>query len=86
MRKRKVVEQLKASFGQVKREGFQFDLIERYFLNKENSDSFQVLSDKTCHDIDFEELFMFLDKTCSKVGQQYLYNHLRVIPNALVRM
>lgn len=40
MRKRKVVEQLKASFGQVKREGFQFDLIERYFLNKENSDSF----------------------------------------------
>ncbi len=86
MRKRKVVEQLKASFGQVKREGFQFDLIERYFLNKENSDSFQVLSDKTCHDIDFEELFMFLDKTCSKVGQQYLYNHLRVIPNALVRI
>lgn len=86
MRKRKVVEQLRASFGQVKREGFQFDLIERYFLNKENSDSFQVLSDKTCHDIDFEELFMFLDKTCSKVGQQYLYNHLRVIPNALVRI
>src|SRR5690554_6513050 len=84
MRKRKVVEQLKASFGQVKREGFQFDLIERYFLNKENSDSFQVLSDKTCHDIDFEELFMFLDRTSSKVGQQYLYNHLRVIPNALV--
>ena len=40
---------------------------------------FQVLSDRTCNDLDFEELFGFLDRTNSKVGQQYLYNVLRSI-------
>jgi DNA mismatch repair ATPase MutS len=41
------------------------------------------LSNKTCEDLDFEELFMFLDRTTSKVGQQYLYNRLRAIPNSI---
>ncbi|MCU4158424.1 hypothetical protein J1N10_20800 [Carboxylicivirga sp. A043] len=81
MRKRKIIEKLKESFGQFKEDDFRFDLIEKYFLNKDNSDSFQVLSDKTCNDLDFEELFMFLDRTTSKVGQQCLYNNLRAIPN-----
>ncbi len=81
MRKKKTIEKLKESFGQFKDDDFQFDWIERYFVNKDNSDSFQVLSDKTCNDLDFEELFMFLDRTTSKVGQQCLYNHLRAIPN-----
>ncbi len=39
-----------------------------------------MLSDKTCNDMDFEELFMFIDRTRSKEGQQYLYKKLRVIP------
>lgn len=81
MRKRKIIERLKESFGQFKDDDFRFDLIEKYFINKDNSDSFQVLSDKTCNDLDFEELFMFLDRTTSKVGQQCLYNNLRAIPN-----
>ncbi len=80
MTKKKTTEKLKESFGKLKDDNFQFDLIKRYFANKDNSDSFQTLSDKTCNDIDFEELFMFLDRTTSKVGQQYLYNNLRVIP------
>lgn len=58
-------------------------MIEKYFVNKDNSGSFQVLSDKTCNDLDFEELFMFLDRTTSKVGQQYLYYKLRAIPNKI---
>src|SRR5690606_25124223 len=29
--------------------------------------------------LDFEELFKFLDRTTSKVGQQYFYNNLRTI-------
>ena len=62
MRKKKIIEKLKESFGQFKDDDFRFDLIEKYFVNKDNSDSFQILSDKTCNDLDFEELFMFLDR------------------------
>jgi DNA mismatch repair ATPase MutS len=81
MRKKKTIERLKESFGQLKDDDFRFDFIEKYFVNKDNSDSFQVLSDKTCNDLDFEELFMFLDRTTSRVGQQCLYNRLKAIPN-----
>jgi len=80
MRKKKIIEKLKESFGQFKDDDFRFDLIEKYFVKKDNSNSFQVLSDKTCNDLDFEELFMFIDRTSSKVGQQCLYNKLRAIP------
>jgi len=81
MRKKKKIEKLKETFGKFKDDDFRFDLIEKYFKNKDNSDSFQVLSDKSCNDLDFEELFMFLDRTTSKVGQQCLYNKLRAISN-----
>ena len=80
-KKKKIIERLKNSFGKIKEEDYSFDLIEKYFKNKDNSKSFQVLSDKTCNDLDFEELFMFLDRTHSKVGQQYFYNRLRNIPS-----
>ncbi len=80
MRKKKKIENLKESFGQFKDDDFRFDLIEKYFRNKDNTDAFQVLSDKTCNDLDFEELFMFLDRTNSNVGQQCLYNNLRAHP------
>ncbi len=73
-------EQLLQSFGELKTDPFNFDLIERYFRKKDNSDSLQVISDRTCNDFDIHELFMFIDRTNSKVGQQYLYNKLRTIP------
>lgn len=81
MRKKKNIERLKESFGRPKSDGFRFDLIEKYFKNKKNADSFHVISNKTCNDLDFEELFMFLDRTTSIIGQQCLYNKLRTIPN-----
>ncbi|MRT92460.1 DNA mismatch repair protein MutS [Ancylomarina sp. 16SWW S1-10-2] len=80
-RRRKYNEAFLNSFGKIKDDVFSFDLIESYFKNKKNESSFQVLSDKTCQDLDFDELFMFLDRTQSKVGQQYLYNKLRCIPS-----
>lgn len=80
-RKRKYDEVFLNSFGKIKDDTFNFNMIEAYFRNKNNEDSFQVLSDKTCQDLDFDELFMFLDRTQSKVGQQYLYNKLRSIPS-----
>ncbi len=71
------------TFGKLKSDDFQFYFIEKYFLKKDNKECFQVLSNKTCNDLDFEELFMFLDRTTSKVGQQCLYNKIRAIPNGI---
>lgn len=79
-RNKKNIDRLKASFGELKDDNFKFDYIKRYFKKKDNSACFHVLNDKTCNDLDFEELFMFVDRTSSKVGQQYLYNTLRTIP------
>jgi len=81
MSKKKDIERIRTSFGKLKDDSFNFELIEKYFKNKDNSSSFQVLSDKTCNDLDFQEFFRFLDRTNSKVGQQYLYNTLRNIPS-----
>lgn len=79
-RRKKATERLKSSFGKVKKDdAFDFKIIGKYFRNKDNSRAFQVLSDKTCNDLDFQELFKFLDRTSSKVGQQFLYNKLRTI-------
>ena len=68
------------TFGKLKNDLFDFGQIERYFKKKDNLTALQILSDKTLKDLDFEELFMFVDRTHSKVGQQYLYNKLRNIP------
>jgi len=78
-RKKRKTERLKESFGKIKDDSFDFDRIETYFQNKDNSGAYQILSDKTCNDLDFDDLFMFLDRTNSRVGEQYLYNKLRTI-------
>ena len=79
--KKELNNNLKNSFGKTKDTSFDFNLIGKYFRRKDNSDAYQVLSDKTCADLDFDDLYMFLDRTNSKIGQQYLYNKLRVITN-----
>lgn len=79
-RTKKNKEKLLNSFGNLKSESFDLELIESYFRKKDHSGAFQVLSDKTCNDLDFQELFMFADRTNSKIGQQFLYNRLRTIP------
>ena len=79
-RKKRTKAKLLSEFGNLKTDSFDFDLIESYFRKKDHSGVFQILSDKTCNDLDFHDLFMFFDRTNSKVGQQYLYNKLRNIP------
>ncbi len=81
--KKAIENQLLDSFGKIKDEAFNFEEIKRYSDNKNNLDAFQILSEKTCNDLDFQELFMFIDRTCSKPGQQYLFNKLRTIPNKI---
>ena len=66
-------------FGRLKEDSFNFELIETYFKKKNHSVAFQTLSDKTCNDLDFAELFLFVDRTNSKIGQQFMYNQLRTI-------
>jgi len=78
-RKKRLKEKLLSEFGKLKDESFNFSEIENYFRKKNHNPAFQTLSDKTCNDLDFEELFMFFDRTNSKVGQQFLYNKLRNI-------
>ncbi|MTI31073.1 DNA mismatch repair protein MutS, partial [Cytophagales bacterium RKSG123] len=75
--RKKKEKKLKRAFGDLKEERFNFELISKYFLNGDHSNSFHVLSEKTCNDLDFEELYMFLDRTYSKPGQQLLYDKLR---------
>jgi hypothetical protein len=81
-RKKDLKEKLSNSFGEAKDELFDFGRIEKYFRKKNNSTAFQIISDKTSNDLDLDEVFTFLDRTNSKIGQQYLYNKLRTIPNS----
>jgi hypothetical protein len=77
---KKTKKRLTDAYGKIKTDSFNFDLIEKYFRKIRHSDESQSLTDKTCKDLDFNELFMFVDRTTSKIGQQYLYNKLRTIP------
>ncbi|MDO9257200.1 MAG: DNA mismatch repair protein MutS [Bacteroidales bacterium] len=79
--KKEKIENLLKAFGNLKEDSFRFEQIETYFLRKDHSAANQALSDKTCNDLDFNEIFMFIDRTSSKIGQQYLFDKLRVIPN-----
>jgi hypothetical protein len=81
--KKKNKKRLLEAFGMLKTDSFDFKQIEKFYCKKDHADSLQTLSDKTCEDLDFKELFKFLDRTNSKVGQQYLYNKLRTIPSSL---
>lgn len=79
-RKKKKAEKLLDAFGKIKDDNFNFEQIEGYFKKKDRSGVLQVLNEKTCNDLDFNQLFMFIDRTNSKVGQSFLYNKLRTIP------
>lgn len=70
---------MEESFEKLKDDSFNFGSTEKHFIKKDNSKTYQVLSDKTYNDLDLDDLFMFLDRTNSKVSQQYFHNHLRTI-------
>ena len=77
--RRKQKQQLATSFGKIKDESFDFDSISQFFRNAPPQENTQTISDRTYDDLDFDELFMFMDRTTSKVGQQVLYRKLRTI-------
>lgn len=56
-----------------------FHVIDYYFKSKKNSNLDNCISDKTIEDIDFHEVFKFIDYTKSKIGQQFLFNRILTI-------
>lgn len=80
---KRLIDSLKKNWGKPKeREYYNFDTIEQYFINTSNKKTaFHIISDRIKNDLDINELFKFIDRTSSKIGQQYLYYKLRTIEN-----
>lgn len=76
---------LKDKEQKVKSDDFNFNKIERYFLKSDKKNIHQVISDRTFHDLDLEDVFKFIDRTSSAIGQQYLYHLLRTLPSDNLR-
>lgn len=66
--------------GKIKTEEFNLTDIAAYFLYKKQEEGSHALSEQTCSDLGTEELFTFVDRTQSRVGQQYLYHILCTVP------
>ncbi|MHC5311067.1 MutS-related protein [Myroides sp. LJL116] len=58
---------------------YPFTLIRKYYLNNKAANAFQSISDEIWSDLDLEDIYMFIDRTNSKIGQQYLYFKMRTI-------
>lgn len=59
---------------------FNFYVIGKYFENNEHKNkAFHIISEKVKIDLDIDEIFKLIDRTSSKIGQQYLYFKLRTI-------
>lgn len=71
---------MKSDTGKVKAGYFHLGHIEKFFAKADLQDAFQVISDRTFKDLDLEDVFRFIDRTQSRIGQQYLYYLLRCIP------
>ena len=80
-RYKNLISEIRKSWGKKKEdEYFNFEDISRYFRrNKHKENSFHIVSDQTSLDLDLDEVFKFIDRTSSKIGQQFLYNKIRVI-------
>ena len=79
------LEKIKDDWGKLKDEYFNFDRISQYHKEVVDVD-FQTINSQTQNDIDFEELFIYLDRTTSRTGQQYLYHKLLTPTNNLKRL
>jgi len=84
-KKKKKLATLKAelinNWGKSKTEEYyNFTDISSYFRrNKHKKSAYQIISDQTNLDLDINDVFKFIDRTSSKIGQQYLYNKIHII-------
>ncbi|NOT74285.1 MAG: DNA mismatch repair protein MutS [Cyclobacteriaceae bacterium] len=73
--RKKRLEMIRESWGKPKNEAFLFDRIDKY-ASVSGEKEFHQLSNQTIDDIDFYRLFEFLDRTTSRIGQQFLFRKL----------
>jgi len=78
---KKLKEKFKENWGKPKEnEYFNFYKIKQYFKNNiHKNEAYHLISDRVSTDLDIDELFKFLDRTSSKIGQQYLYYKIRTV-------
>lgn len=80
---RKKLENLQQQWGKPKSDAYHFDWI-RAYANALNSSSFHQLTEQTIEDIDFYNLFAFIDRTTSKIGQQFLFKRVTQPTNSSI--
>ena len=61
-----------------------FERVGKYYLQSDREGVFQEIPIKIWNDLDMDEVFLKIDNTQTKYGQQYLYKSLRVIPEGAV--
>lgn len=82
--KEKKINYLKSNWGrQNNNDYFDFYYIRSYFDYAVKNKHFHILSDKTVADLDINDVFKIIDRTCSKIGQQFLYYIIRTPKNDL---
>lgn len=59
---------------------YNFDLIGRYYHNSiEKKKYYHTINNSIANDLDIDDVFQFIDRTSSKIGQQFLYAKIRTI-------
>ncbi|MGC3948537.1 MAG: hypothetical protein QM762_29225 [Chryseolinea sp.] len=75
-RKKAALEKLRSEWGKKKDAPLNVYQVARFHARREHAEGVHVLSEKTIAALDFSELFAFLDRTVSRVGQQWLFSRL----------
>ena len=82
---KKVLAAIREAWGKTKTGSLNFDRVSKYVIHKNNS-PFHRLSQQTLVDVDFPEFFEFIDRTTSRIGQQYLFDILIHPDNDIVKL
>ena len=80
---KKAIEQVRTNWGKPKTESFFFEGIRSLFEIFDDK-KFHQLTEQTINDIDFYSLFRFIDRTTSKIGQQFLFKKLMQPTDSLI--
>lgn len=80
-RKKILVDTLKTTWGMPRlSKDYNFDKISQYHnAIKDNQPSFQNITSTINNDLDLDDIYIYLDRTTSVIGQQYLYHKLHTI-------
>lgn len=75
-RKKILKAKIENSWGKLKTDNFNFSLIESYFAKKDHAENLQTINKRIIDDIDLYDIFMFIDRTNSKIGQLFYFDNL----------